>query len=123
VAYGFRHHVEVFRERGVRLSQARVTNGGSRSGLWKQILADVLGVELSPVLDHPGASLGAAVAAGVGSGAASGWAAIQPLVKLGPPIVPRLEYRERYDELYAVYRDLEPALRPLSHRLAAGEWE
>jgi xylulokinase len=123
VAYGFRHHVEVFAERDVPLSRARVTNGGSRSTLWKQILADVLGVELWPVLDHPGASLGAALAAGVGADLAGGWEAIRPLIKLGEPISPRTEYRDRYDELYAVYRDLEPALRPLSHRLAAREWE
>lgn len=121
VAYGFRHHVEVFRERGVPLSLARVTNGGSRSTLWKQILADVLGVELWPVLDHPGASLGAALAAAVGAGA-RGWDAIRPLVKLGDPISPRTEHSERYDELYAVYRELEPAVRPLSHRLAARDW-
>jgi len=123
VAYGFRHHVEVFREDGIPLSSARVTNGGSRSTVWKQILADVLGVELRPVLDHPGASLGAALAAGVGAGGTQGWEAIRPLVKLGDPISPRPEYRERYDELYSVYRDLEPVLRPLSHRLAAKDWE
>lgn len=122
-AYGFRHHVDVFTERGVALVKGRVTNGGSRSTLWKQILADVLGVELFPVVDHPGASLGAALAAGVGTERDLSWDAIRPLVKLGAPISPRLEYRERYDELYRVYRDLEPALRPLSHRLAAGVWE
>jgi xylulokinase len=123
VAYGFRHHVEVFAERKIPLSRARVTNGGSRSTLWKQILADVLGVELWPVVDHPGASLGAALAAGVGAGDARGWDSIRPLVKLGEPISPRTQYRERYDELYAIYRALEPALRPLSHRLASQEWE
>jgi xylulokinase len=121
VAYGFRHHVEVFAERGVALGTARVTNGGSQSTLWKQILADVLDVALAPVLDHPGASLGAALAAGVGTGD-TGWDAIRPLVKLGDPIEPRPEFRQRYDELYAVYRELEPALRPISHRLAAQEW-
>jgi xylulokinase len=122
VAYGFRHHLEVFAEHGVALAQARITNGGSQSRLWKQIHADVLGVELWPVLDHPGASLGAAMAAGVGAGCVSGWDAIRSLVTLGDPIEPRAEFRARYDELYAVYRQLEPALRPISHRLAAGEW-
>ncbi|MGH2910019.1 MAG: FGGY-family carbohydrate kinase [Solirubrobacteraceae bacterium] len=122
VAFGFRHHVEVFHELGVSLSAARVTNGGSRSTLWKQILADVLGTPLSPVLDHPGASFGAALAAGVGVGSASGWSIVTELARLGAPIEPRSAYRERYDELYGVYRALEPALRPISHRLAAGDW-
>jgi xylulokinase len=122
VAYGFRHHVEVFRERGTALARARVTNGGSHSLLWKQILADVLGVELWPVLDHPGASLGAALAAGVGAGGVGGWEAIRPLVKLGDPVEPRPEHRGRYDELYAIYRELGPILRPISHRLAEEDW-
>lgn len=123
VAYGFRHHVEVFGERGTPLTRARVTNGGSHSTLWKQILADVLGVELWPVLDHPGASLGAALAAGVGTEQVAGWEAIRPLVKLGEPIAPDPANRERYDELYAVYRELGPRLRPASHRLAAEDWQ
>jgi xylulokinase len=122
VAYGFRHHVEVFAERGIALMSARVTNGGSRSMLWKQILADVLGTELRPVLDHPGAGLGAALAAGVGANAVDGWEAITPLVKLGDPIEPRPQLRQRYDELYSVYRELGPTIAPLSHRLAHGEW-
>jgi len=121
VAFGFRHHVDVFTERGVPLTRARVTNGGSRSTLWKQILADVLGQPLWPVIDHPGAALGAALAAGVGIGAC-GWDAIGPLVHLADPIEPRTENKPRYDELYAVYRDLEPALRPISHRLSGGDW-
>ena len=40
IAYGFKHHTEVFASMGVPLHRALVTNGGSRSVLWKQILAD-----------------------------------------------------------------------------------
>ncbi len=122
VAFGFRHHVEVFDELGLVLGEARVTNGGSRSTLWKQILADVLGVSLSPVIGHPGASFGAALAAGVGLHGPSAWNDVRTFARLGEPIEPRARYAARYDELYAVYRALEPALRPLAHRLSAGDW-
>ncbi len=122
VAFGFRHHVDVFTELGVVLGQARVTNGGSRSQLWKQILADVLGVELYPVLDHPGASFAAAFAAGVGTGVVADWRAIESLIKLDAPVQPDLGTQTRYDDLYSVYRDLEPRLRPIAHRLAGGDW-
>lgn len=58
IAFGFKHHTDVFASIGVPLQRAMVTNGGSRSVLWKQILADVLDTPLHPVIGHPGASLG-----------------------------------------------------------------
>lgn len=117
VAFGFRHHFEVFADLGVEVGAVRVTNGGSRSTLWKSIIADVLGRPLVPVTDHPGAALGAAMAAAVGT-AATPWGAIADLVRTGAPIEPRGENLARYDALYEVYRGLEPALRPFAHRLA-----
>jgi xylulokinase len=123
VACGFRHHMEVFAERGVVLGKARVTNGGSHSTLWKQILADVLGVKLWPVIDHPGAALGAALAAAVGTGAADGWDVISPLVRYGAVIEPRERFSARYAELYSLYRELGVAVTPISHRLAAADFQ
>jgi xylulokinase len=122
IAYGFRHHVEVFAERGVRLATtARVSNGGSKSRVWKQILADALGVSLQPVVDHPGAALGAAVAAGVGAGLVPGWATATDnatLVTLGEPIVPDASLADRYQQSYRLYRDAATAIAPISHQLA-----
>ena len=124
VAFGFRHHVEVFAERGVSLGRARVSNGGSRSRVWKQILADVLGVALEPVLDHPGASLGAALAGGVAKGLVSGWRSCEVMVRYDIPVEPDLKVRDLYDEAYSCYREAGEALAPVSHRLAArGELE
>lgn len=117
VACGFRHHFDVFADLGIEVGEVRVTNGGSRSTLWKSIIADVLGRPLVPVTDHPGAALGAAMAAAVGTRTAE-WTAVSGLVHSGAPIEPRPENRSRYDSLYEVYRGLEPALRPFAHRLA-----
>jgi xylulokinase len=131
IAYGFRHHAEVFSERDVALRPtARVSNGGSKSRVWKQILADALGVALEPVLDHPGAALGAALAAGVGTGSGTGatgtpapqaWSAaasVPGMVTIGAPIEPDPAHAARYAEAYQIYRDAGAALTPISHRLA-----
>jgi xylulokinase len=136
IAYGFRHHAEIFRERGVALRPtARVSNGGSKSVVWKQILADALGVALEPVLDHPGAALGAALAAAVGTStggpgtggaggagpAAQAWtaaASVPGLVTIGPPIEPDPAHAGRYAEAYGLYRAAGQALTPVSHQLA-----
>ena len=79
-AYGVRHHLEVLAEHGVRPARARVTNGGASSTLWKQIVADVTGLVLEPVVDHPGSALGAAFAAGMGTGAFAEWSDIARFV-------------------------------------------
>jgi len=127
IAYGFRHHAEIFSERNVALRPtARVSNGGSRSLVWKQILADALGVALEPVLDHPGAALGAALSAAVGKDASGApapqaWAAaagVPGMVTIGPPIEPDPAHAERYAEAYRIYREAGAALTPISHQLA-----
>ena len=125
IAYGFRHHAEIFTERRVALRpSARVSNGGSKSLVWKQILADALGVALEPVLDHPGAALGAALAAGVGTAGTPTpqvWAAaasVPGMVTIGAPIEPDPAHAARYAEAYRIYRDAGAALTPVSHQLA-----
>ena len=118
IAFGFRHHVEVLTERGVRFERAMVTNGGSKSTLWKQIHADVLGVELHPVIDHPGASLGAAVIAGVGVSVVDSLESIGEYVHLGPTVSPDPEKTRLYDQAYAEWRELGAVTTPLAHQLA-----
>lgn len=119
IAFGFRHHVEVFEMRGVVLGAARVTNGGSRSPVWKQILADALGVPLLPILEHPGASLGAAVAAAVGVGLIESWEEGAASVETGKAVEPDLRLTDRYDEAYGLWREFGASTTSLAHRLAA----
>lgn len=52
IAFGFRHHVDVFTDIGIAPTRVMITNGGSKSTLWKQIHADVLGIEMRPVRGH-----------------------------------------------------------------------
>ncbi|NVN50534.1 FGGY family carbohydrate kinase [Mycolicibacterium hippocampi] len=118
VAFGFKHHTEVFADLGVPLGRAMVTNGGSKSTLWKQILADVLDTELWPIIGHPGASLGAAVIAGVGVGMIDDWGHTDRFRTLGEPVVPEQRHVERYAEAYPEWRAVGDTLAPVSHRLA-----
>lgn len=124
IAYGFRQHADILAERGIELRDtARVSNGGSKSKVWKQILADALGVPLEPVLDHPGAALGAALAAAVGVGLLSGWDDVgwdgaQSLVAIGDPVESDPALADRYAEAYGIYLDAAGALTGISHRLA-----
>jgi xylulokinase len=119
VAYGFRNHVDAFSDAGVGLGPARVSNGGGRSATWKQILADVLGTDLLPVVNQGGASQGAALVAAVGSGAFRGWGDAHRFVQVGEPVRPGPAHQKAYEEGYATFLELQGLLAPVSHRLAA----
>jgi xylulokinase len=95
-----------------------VTNGGSKSTLWKQIHSEILGIEMHPVIDHPGASLGAAVIAAIGIGTLTGWADSKRFLELGDPVEPDAHKIDIYNEAYAEWRALGAAVTPISHSLA-----
>lgn len=118
IAFGFRHHVDVFTEIGIRPNRVMITNGGSTSTLWKQIHADVLGIEMRPVTGHPGASLGAAVIAAIGVGALDDWSDAARFVAFDQPVVPDPARRAVYDDAYRNWHDLGTAVAPLSHAMA-----
>ncbi|MGH3581508.1 MAG: FGGY-family carbohydrate kinase [Mycobacterium sp.] len=118
IAFGFRHHVDVFTDIGIPLNRVMITNGGSKSTLWKQIHADVLGLQMLPVRGHPGASLGAAVIAAIGIGALDDWSDAARFIALDEPYVPDPTRAAAYDDAYATWRELGTAMTPISHRLA-----
>ncbi|MDN4521751.1 MULTISPECIES: FGGY-family carbohydrate kinase [Mycolicibacterium] len=118
IAFGFRHHVDVFAQIGIPLRRVMITNGGSKSTLWKQIHADVLGQEMHPVRGHPGASLGAAVIAAIGVGALADWSDAARFITLDDPYIPDPARRDIYDQAYATWRELSSAMTPISHAIA-----
>ena len=118
IAFGFRHHFDVFADIGIAPRRVMITNGGSTSTLWKQIHADVLGIEMRPVLGHPGASLGAAVIAAIGVDALNDWSDAARFVTLDRPVVPDPAAHAVYDDAYREWRDLAAAVAPTSHALA-----
>lgn len=121
IAFGFRHHFEVFNSLGLKIKNPRVTNGGSRSRLWRQILADVLKIELQSIIDHPGAAYGAAVCAGIGSGIISNWEYVQNSLRIEETINPNKKNIDLYDERYLEFLKLTSDLTELSHKLSKGQ--
>ena len=111
VAFGLKDSFELIRQAGLgSIKQVRVSGGGAKSQLWKQILADTLGVELVTVNTTEGAAYGAAILAGVGSGLYSSVPdACQQMIALTGSTPPSGE-RESYQDLYPQYRSLYPAL-------------
>ncbi|WP_277584640.1 FGGY-family carbohydrate kinase [Psychrobacillus antarcticus] len=104
IGFGFYHHIEVFKELGLQLNKIRITNGGSKSKLWRQIIADITGLELESIIEHPGSSLGAAFIAGMGSGEIQEWSDIHKYIKIEETIFPDSNKYDGYQKLYKIYR-------------------
>jgi xylulokinase len=112
IAFGFRHHLAVLAERGLTATRARVTNGGAQSRLWKQVTADVLGLPLEQIAQHPGSSLGAAFVAGKGVGLFREWRDIERFIRIAQVVEPDPPVHHRYRELFIIYRGLYDSLKP-----------
>lgn len=118
IAYGFKQHFQIFAERGLIVNNPKVTNGGSKSRLWREILADVLDKNLTSIINHPGASFGAAVIAGIGSGAINDWSYVDGALEKGEIIEPNKNNKARYQERYEMYLELQASTQEISHKLA-----
>jgi xylulokinase len=119
VAFGFRHHIDVLREIGHVPSRYIVSDGGSRSRVWMQIVADVMGAPVTLLDNHHGSSVGAAFVAAMGTGLATDWQAVTQLSRLGATLTPGSTAPAVYDRSYAQYRDLYVRLKPYFHDAAA----
>jgi xylulokinase len=117
VAYGLRDSLELLRELGVRPRAGRASGGGARSRLWLEIVASVLGLPLEVTAVEEGSAYGAALLAGVANGTfADAQEAVAACVSVRDTIEPNAAWASAYEEGYARYRALYPALRPLEGR-------
>ncbi len=112
-AYGIAHHVEVLNDMGHRTEVYFASDGGSKSTVWMQIVADVLQKPVQRLAGHPGSCLGAAWAAAMGIGLANDWSAIGRFVSPADRLEPDPANAGTYAKGYADFRRLYPAIAEL----------
>jgi len=117
VAYGLRDSLELLRELGVEPRVARVSGGGARSRLWLEIVASVLGLPLELTVVEEGSAYGAALLGGVANGVfRDAQEAVAACVRVREAVEPNEAWSRVYEDGYARFRGLYPALRPLEAR-------
>ncbi|MDT8304851.1 MAG: xylulokinase [Anaerolineae bacterium] len=111
VAFGLKDSFRLIQEAGRgAIRQVRISGGGAKSPLWRQILADVLDVPLVTVNTTEGAAYGAALLAGAGVGVYDGVEeACRKTIRTTGETRPGAE-ATRYLPYYERYRALYPAL-------------
>ncbi len=113
VAFGLKDGFMLIKNAGLgEIHQVRASGGGTKSALWRQILASVLEAELVTVNTTEGAAYGAALLAGVGAGR---WpdvpSACRETVKITGSSQPNEKQADIYHQSYALYGELYPALK------------
>jgi len=104
-AYCVRDCLEVFKSRGLEVSEVRVTGGGAKSGLWRKIMADVLGLTLRTPNVEEASCLGAAILGGVAAGAYDDpIRASKGIVKVTGEVKPCLKSHKRYQRYYRLFK-------------------
>jgi xylulokinase len=118
VSFGLNDSLELMRDLGVNPKEIILSGGGTRSALWKQMLADVFSSRCSMVNALEGAAYGAAVLAAVGCGdhssvesACDQWIRQTEVVEPG-------EESASYEKFYSIYRSLYPSLKDTFHSLS-----
>lgn len=115
-AYGARHVLEVMHDAGGSGRKAFAVGGGTKGGLWPQIISDITGLTQELTEQSVGACYGDAMLIGVAGGFIDEDADWSPRVGT---IEPNPDNKAAYDELYGIYRHLHTATVDLQHQLAA----
>ncbi|HWV85295.1 MAG TPA: gluconokinase [Capillimicrobium sp.] len=105
------------REAGNEVREIRATGGFARSDLWRQILADTLGMEVGFPAGHEGSGFGAALLGMEALGVIESIERAADLIEIEDRVEPGAEAAETYAELRPVFDSLFDALTPAFRQL------
>ena len=112
VAYSLRESLAIIRSLDIPVKEIRLSGGGAKSDLWKQILADVFGQPTCTINAEQGPAFGVALLAAVGDGAFKN---IEEACKSTISVVEKVSVRKAasktYDAAFPVYQGLYQHLK------------
>jgi len=114
VAFAIRDSFEVAKSLGIKIEKTKICGGGAKSRLWKEIIANVLGIEVEVIESEEGPGYGGAMLAAVACGEyESVEAAAGALVKVVDVITPDGELVEKYEKRYRQFAKIYPGVKDL----------
>ena len=113
VAMSLKDCMNVMKDLGVEMTRMRIIGGGAKGKLWRQIVADVLGVSLEKVKVDD-SSFGSAMLAAVGIGWFTSYAeAAETCIEIDSVTTPIAENVALYEKLFTRYKAIHDALAPI----------
>jgi len=118
IAFEEKTALEAFRQIGFAPREIRALGGGSRSGLWNQIKADVTGIRVVTLNVSDIASFGALALAAAATGIAPDpFTAVKDLSRIKKEYIADPGLADKYREIFQLYSDLYAANEKLFDRL------
>ncbi|MDG3003063.1 xylulokinase [Paludisphaera mucosa] len=118
--FAMRDSLELIRDMKVAIQQIRVSGGGARNALWKQIQADIYGADVHTINASEGPAYGAALLAQVGTG---GFSTVPEACDAAIMTVESTsvdpQVKAYYDRAYKVYRGLYEHLKGSFREISA----
>lgn len=112
VTYSLRDCLELVNEMGIEIDHIRVSGGGSKSPLWRQLQADIFKNSVRTINSSEGPAFGVAILAGVGVGLYDSIEeACAKMITEKDITETREENTEKYDRMYDFFTKLYPVLK------------
>ena len=117
--YAMRDSLELIREMGASITQIRLSGGGARNPLWRQIQADIYGQDVCTINASEGPAFGVALLAMVGTGLYDSVAeACDATIQVVETALVDPKTKAFYDSAYPIYRGLYGDLKPRFAQMA-----
>lgn len=114
VIFGLRDSLEVARNLGITVKRTKICGGGAKSALWKNMVANIMNLDVETVETEEGPGYGGAILAAVGCKEFNNVEeATNKLVKIKEIIKPDINTSEKYNKKYQTFVKYYPALKGL----------
>lgn len=120
VAYSLKDCYEVIQKENLEIHQAIVIGGGAKGRLWRQIVSDMLGIEMIRTKDND-SSLGSAMLAGVACGVFGSYEeSVAKCVETETVVYPDMENYKKYEKGFRHYQNIQKALAEVYREMEEG---
>lgn len=112
VTFAMRDSLEIIQSMGVPVKQIRVSGGGAKSQLWRQLQADIFGQAVQTLKAEQGPAFGVALLAAVGAGVYDNIEqACAATIELKEKTAKNAKAQKTYNRHFPLYQDLYNSLK------------
>lgn len=119
VCFEHRRHIDTLRSAGATITTVILSGGGTRSAIWPQMMADILGMPVTLGQAEETGALGGAIAAAVGIGRfATEAEAVLAMTSVRAQVTPDPSRKAVFDRRFSLWARLTSALDPYWEELS-----